>query len=178
MVVSDNAGGAAAATEHCSRADTGGSASSATSCASTRPPSGSAATARRSRATASRPRTPTLVRTELRDGAAAGEAVAELLALPDPPTALLTAQNVITVGAIRRLRALDRHHAVAMVGFDDLELADALEPALSVMAQDAPALGRAAAELLFARLDGVDGGYRRIEVPTTLIARGSGELAP
>ncbi len=121
---------------------------------------------------------PDLVRTELRDGAAAGEAVAALLALPDPPTALLTAQNVISVGAIRRLRALDRHHAVAMIGFDDLELADALEPAISVIAQDAAALGRAAAELLFARLDGADGGYRRVEVPTTLIARGSGELAP
>ena len=46
-----------------------------------------------------------------------------------------------------------------------------------MIAQDAAALGRAAAELLFARLDGVDGGFRRIEVPTTLIARGSGELA-
>ena len=84
---------------------------------------------------------PALIRTGLRNSAAASEAVAGLLALSPPPTALLTAQNLITVGAIHRLRALDRHHAVAMIGFDDLELADALEPGLSVIAQDARAIG-------------------------------------
>ena len=120
---------------------------------------------------------PALIRTGLRNSAAASEAVAGLLALSPPPTALLTAQNLITVGAIHRLRALDRHHAVAMIGFDDLELADALEPGLSVIAQDARAMGRTAAELLFAQLDGESAGFRHIEVPTTLIARGSGELA-
>ena len=120
---------------------------------------------------------PALIRTGLRNSDAASEAVAGLLALTPPPTALLTAQNLITVGAIHRLRALDRHHAVAMIGFDDLELADALEPGLSVIAQDARAMGRTAAELLFAQLDGESDGFRHIEVPTTLIARGSGELA-
>ena len=121
---------------------------------------------------------PELVRVELRGGAMASEAAAELLALPEPPTALLSAQNLITVGTIRRLRVLGRQQEVALMGFDDLELADALEPGLSVVAQDATRLGQAAAELLFARLDGEDGGFSRIEVPTTLIARGSGELAP
>ena len=46
------------------------------------------------------------------------------------------------------------------------------------MAQDPGGLGRAAAELLFERLDGFDGPSRRIVLPTTLIERGSGELAP
>ena len=40
------------------------------------------------------------------------------------------------------------------------------------------ALGRSAAELLFSRLDGFTGPSRRVVHPTTLIARGSGELAP
>ena len=121
---------------------------------------------------------PALVRVELRGGEMAGDAAADLLAAADPPTALVTAQNLITVGAVRRLRALGRQGDVALIGFDDLVLADALEPALTVIAQDAGALGRAAAELLFSRLDGVDGTFRRVEVPTTLIVRGSGELAP
>ena len=97
---------------------------------------------------------------------------------PIPPTALFTAQNLITIGAVERLRALDRHRTVALVGFDDLPLADVVEPGLTVVAQDADQLGRLTAEQLFARLDGDDGPTVQAVVPTTLIARGSGELAP
>jgi LacI family transcriptional regulator len=118
-----------------------------------------------------------LVRLELRGSAMAAAAAGELLALVDPPTALLSGQNLITVGTVQRLRALGRQHDVALVGFDDLTLADALEPGLTVVAQDAAALGRATAERLFARLDGDIGPSRRILLPTTLIARGSGEIA-
>ena len=67
---------------------------------------------------------------------------------------------------------------MALVGFDDLPLADAVEPGLTVVAQDPGELGRLTAELLFARLDGDGGPTRRVEVPTVLIERGSGELAP
>ena len=115
---------------------------------------------------------------ELHDSATASEATAELLGLDDPPSALFTAQNLITIGAVARLRALGRHRDVALVGFDDLTLADAVEPGLTVVAQDADQLGRLTAELLFARLDGDGGPTRRVVVPTTLIERGSGELAP
>jgi LacI family transcriptional regulator len=119
-----------------------------------------------------------LVRMGLQDSGAASEATAELLGLDDPPTALFTAQNLITIGAVARLRALGRHRDVALVGFDDLTLADAVEPGLTVVAQDADQLGRLTAELLFARLDGEGGPTRRVVVPTTLIKRGSGELTP
>jgi LacI family transcriptional regulator len=67
---------------------------------------------------------------------------------------------------------------VALVGFDDIELADLLEPGLTVVAQDAAALGRTAAERLFRQLDGTLLTPERIEIPTRLIARGSGELPP
>ena len=65
-----------------------------------------------------------------------------------------------------------------MVGFDDIPLADAVDPGVTVVAQDPHALGRTAAELLFDRLDGFSGPSRHVVVPTTLIERGSGELAP
>jgi LacI family transcriptional regulator len=39
-------------------------------------------------------------------------------------------------------------------------------------------MGRRAAELLFARLDGGDGPAQHVVVPTPLIVRGSGEIAP
>ena len=119
-----------------------------------------------------------LVRMELRGSAAASEATAALLQLDDPPSALFTAQNLITIGAVERLRALDAHRRVALVGFDDLPLASAVEPGLTVVAQDAGELGRLTAERLFARLDGDRGPTRQVVVPTRLIERGSGELAP
>jgi LacI family transcriptional regulator len=121
---------------------------------------------------------PALVRMDLHDSRAASEAAGELLAGDAPPTALFTAQNLITIGAVERLRRLGLQRRVALVGFDDLALADALEPGLTVVAQDAERLGRATAERLFARLDGDRGAARRVIVPTVLIERGSGELRP
>ena len=121
---------------------------------------------------------PALVRMELSDSAAARAAAAELLALDDPPTAIFAAQNLITIGAVQALRARGLQHSVALVGFDDVPLADALDPGLTVVAQDAVALGRTAAERLFARLDGDAGPTQTVVLPTTLIARGSGEIAP
>lgn len=119
---------------------------------------------------------PALVRPELRDSAAGQRAARELLQGHEPPTALFTSQSLITIGAIEALRALRLQHQVALVGFDDVVLAGALEPAVTVVAQDPAALGRTAAELLFSRLDGDTSPFRRIVLPTTLIKRGSGEL--
>jgi LacI family transcriptional regulator len=119
-----------------------------------------------------------LVRMDLHDSEPATAAAEELLSGPDAPTALFTAQNLITIGALTSLRALGLHRRVALVGFDDLPLAEAVEPGLTVVAQDPVELGRLTAERLFARLDGDRGPTRRLVVPTRLIARGSGELAP
>ena len=119
---------------------------------------------------------PALVRMGLHDSRAASEAAGDLLAGEAAPTALVSAQDVITIGTVDRLRTLDLRSTVALVGFDDLVLADAVDPALTVVAQDGDRLGRAAAELLFARLDGDRGAARRVVVPTTLVVRGSGEL--
>ncbi len=55
---------------------------------------------------------------------------------------------------------------MALVSFDDIVLADAVSPGLTVVAQDPRGLGRAAAELLFERLDGFDGPSRRVVLPT------------
>jgi LacI family transcriptional regulator len=115
---------------------------------------------------------PAIERTELVSSEHGYAATLELLQGKHPPTALFTGQNLITIGAIRALRALGRQRSVALVGFDDITLGDLVEPGVSVVAQDPHALGRRAGELLFAR----DGESRLVVVPTTLIERGSGEI--
>ena len=93
------------------------------------------------------------------------------------PTALFTAQNYITLGAVKALHALGLQHEVALVGFDDLAMADVIDPGLTVVAQDAEELGRRAGALLFSRLSGRKADSVREIVPVSLIRRGSGELA-
>jgi LacI family transcriptional regulator len=120
----------------------------------------------------------TLVKTGLRGSDAALHAVDELLALPDPPTAIFTSQNLLTIGGIRGLRSAGRQHEVALIGFDDVALGDIVEPAVSVVAQDPQGIGRAAAELLFRRMEGDTSQSVHQVVPVQLIARGSGEIKP
>jgi LacI family transcriptional regulator len=119
-----------------------------------------------------------LIRTELRDPEAAGAAIDDMLALPEPPTAFFTAQNLLTIGGVRALRRAGREREIALIGFDDISLADMLDPAISVVAQDPQAMGRAAADQLFRRLDGDTSPAVHRVIPVTLIARGSGEILP
>ncbi|MEU1278002.1 LacI family DNA-binding transcriptional regulator [Streptomyces sp. NPDC005805] len=106
---------------------------------------------------------------------AAGAARA-LLALPDPPTALFAGNNVAATGAVTELARSGRRRDVALVAFDDLPLAEALDPPLTAVAQDPAAIGRAAAETALARLDGDRSRARSVPVSTRLVPRGSGEL--
>ncbi|PZG00763.1 LacI family DNA-binding transcriptional regulator [Micromonospora deserti] len=104
------------------------------------------------------------------------DAVRRLLAADTPPTALFTAQNLVTIGAIRALQHLGRQQQVALVGFDDFPLADLLQPAVTVVAQNPSGMGRVAAALIFRRLDGEQWQPTTHLVATRLIPRGSGEI--
>jgi LacI family transcriptional regulator len=109
---------------------------------------------------------------------AAYDVVTAWMTADDPPTALYPSQNLLTIGALRALHDLDLQHRVAMVSFDDVFLADLLDPAVTVMAQHPAQMGRIAAERVFARLDGNDFPAADLVVPATLLVRGSGEIAP
>jgi LacI family transcriptional regulator len=120
----------------------------------------------------------TIVRLDVRGGPVAAAEVQALLSGDAPPTALFTAQNLITIGAVLALKRLGRSQQVALVGFDDIDLSDAVDPGLTVVAQNPIALGRTAAELLFARIDGDRSPPRLVTEPTQLLVRGSGEVRP
>ncbi len=119
---------------------------------------------------------PDLVIHGVADADQAARVLDGLLALPRPPTAIFSGQNLITMGCVRALRARNRQHAIALVGFDDFAMADLLEPAITVVSQDARAMGRKAAELLFERILAADSPVNTYVVPAQLIARGSGEI--
>jgi LacI family transcriptional regulator len=122
------------------------------------------------------PDDPYLVRHQLFRARDAYDTTRELMLGPAPPTALFTGQNLITIEAVSALHELGLQRRVALVGFDDVTLAGAVEPGLTVVAQDPTALGRSAAELLLARLDGDAAGSRQVTLPLGLIERGSGEI--
>jgi LacI family transcriptional regulator len=78
------------------------------------------------------------------------------------------------VGAVRAISPARAR--VALVGFDDFELADMLPVPVTVVRHDPIEMGRRAAELLFARLAGDDRPPQRIVLDTELVVRGSGEV--
>jgi LacI family transcriptional regulator len=119
-----------------------------------------------------------LVCPDLRGSEAAEATAARLLDLPEPPTALFTAQNLLTLGAMRALRAGGLQHRIGLIGFDDFPLADMVEPAITVVRQDVPRIGRTAADLLFTRIEGDRSPPVHAVVPAVLIRRGSGEIPP
>jgi LacI family transcriptional regulator len=120
----------------------------------------------------------TLIRTGLRDPEAAAGAIDQLLAREMPATAFFTSQNLLTIGGLHAIRNARREHEVALIGFDDIPLSDVVEPAVSVVAQNPQAIGSAAADLLFRRLDGDRSPAVHQVIPVELIPRGSGEIAP
>ncbi|MFF4339011.1 LacI family DNA-binding transcriptional regulator [Kitasatospora sp. NPDC001540] len=105
-----------------------------------------------------------------RTAAEAERAALALLALPEPPTALFASNVNAATGALLALGRSGRRD-VALLSFDDLPLAEVLDPPLSAVAQAPALLGATAARLALARLDG-DGTPPRTEtVPTRLVLR-------
>ena len=106
----------------------------------------------------------------------ARQTVSELMALPRErrPTAIFAGNNRCTVGA---LHALDgKRKRVALVGFDDFELAGLL--GVTVVRTDPYRMGLLGAELAFDRIDGDERDPQRLMVPAELVERGSGEIRP
>jgi LacI family transcriptional regulator len=72
----------------------------------------------------------------------------------------------------------ERRTDIALVGFGDFAMADALDPAVSVVDHDGAAIGREAAARLLRRIQEPELPAATIHVPVALLQRGSGELLP
>ncbi|TDD45598.1 LacI family transcriptional regulator [Kribbella antibiotica] len=98
--------------------------------------------------------TKNLVRRSEYKAAGAHRAAASLLSQPNPPDALLVANNAMAVGVLRALQELNLRPGrdVGVVAFDDAPWAELLDPPLTVVAQPAYEIGTEAARLLLARI--------------------------
>ncbi|GAC1385895.1 MAG: LacI family DNA-binding transcriptional regulator [Herpetosiphon sp.] len=111
------------------------------------------------------------------EGAAHGRRGArKLLSLPNPPTALLAINDMFALGAYAGARdvGLRVPDGVSIVGFDDIVLADIVDPPLTTVRQPLPEMMQTAVAFLIGRINGTrTGAPEHIAVVPDLIIRGS-----
>jgi len=108
-------------------------------------------------------------------GEASGAAGAELLlALPEPPTAILTANDVSAFGVMRILhsRELATGRDVSVIGFDDVGIASHWQPALTTIAQPFRRIGFLLMQSLLSVLSGANVNPQKV-IDTRLVVRSS-----
>jgi LacI family transcriptional regulator len=82
----------------------------------------------------------------------------ELLALPTPPTAILSCNNKMTLGLMRAMaeQRVPCPEAISVIGFDDFEWSANFSPRLTTMGQPTRAMGRKAMEMLLDQIKAPD----------------------
>ena len=102
-------------------------------------------------------------------------AMNELLDLAQPPTAVFVASDLVAFGGLVAIkqRGLEVPTDVALVGFDDVQLAHYVDPPLTTVRLPAYALGYQAATLLTRLIDGEPVKEGEILLQTELLVRQS-----
>lgn len=94
-------------------------------------------------------------------------ALARMLDVRHPPTALVLGNNMVTVATISELRkrGITPPRGIATVSFDDFPWADSFQPRLTTMSQPVDELGSIAVQLLLERIadPGLDARHVRLE---------------
>jgi LacI family transcriptional regulator len=109
---------------------------------------------------------------EIGGGLAAAE---HLLDLAEPPTAIFAFNDNMAIGAIRaaHARGFRVPADISIVGFDDLEEAEIVSPALTTIRQPLAEMGRIAVSLLIRLLDNQRLEALHVELGTRLVIRES-----
>jgi len=98
--------------------------------------------------------------------------------LPVAPSAVFAASDMMAIGALKAFRqaGLQAPRDIAMVSFDDIPIASAIEPALTTVRQPIERMGAMAVDVLLSVLAGPpepDAPVHRIILPTELVVRAS-----
>ncbi|ORV83838.1 LacI family DNA-binding transcriptional regulator [Mycolicibacterium iranicum] len=98
----------------------------------------------------------------------------QLLSMSSRPTAIIAADNLMALGALAavRMHGLRLGADIEVIAFDDIEWLAHFDPPISVIAQDATAVGRCAVELLIGVINGDK--PESVVLPTTFIDRSAG----
>ncbi|MGA8722988.1 MAG: LacI family DNA-binding transcriptional regulator [Solirubrobacteraceae bacterium] len=101
----------------------------------------------------------------------ARELAERLLRLPDPPTAIFAASDVQAMGVLAAARSMRLRvpQDLAVIGFDDIEVAEVL--GLTTVHQPLRETGARGVELLLTAIDGIGGEPTEELAPLTVIAR-------
>jgi LacI family transcriptional regulator, repressor for deo operon, udp, cdd, tsx, nupC, and nupG len=99
----------------------------------------------------------------------------KLLALEKPPTAIFAANDAMAIGAIKAVRHRGGRvpDDVAVVGFDDIQMASIFEPGVTTIAQPMFDIGKQAMKLLLQLIDGEEVERRQFVLPDRLVIRES-----
>ena len=133
-------------------------------------------------------RLPCILDTSVKDYKSAEYAILSLLDGSSPPDAIFALKNSTTIFAFEVLQRLNIRvpETIALLGFDDFELASTVRPSISVIQQPIEEIGRRAAEILFDQMlverkinvPGSARTARRITCETRLIQRASCGCTP
>jgi DNA-binding LacI/PurR family transcriptional regulator len=99
------------------------------------------------------------------------QVAAEMLSLPEPPTAIFAATDFQALGVLKAARQLKVRvpEQLAVVGFDDLDMAEYAD--LTTVRQHLDESGRLAAEIVLSRIADPARPAQHIHLPLTLIER-------
>jgi LacI family transcriptional regulator len=100
-----------------------------------------------------------------------------LLSSPNPPTAIVNGANFVLPGVLRAIREQGRKvgRDLALVACDDLDICQAYDPPITVVARNLPMVGQMLAHLLFKTIE--HGGGQVATLPTQLIVRESSSFS-
>jgi len=106
--------------------------------------------------------------------AAGRDGMRRLMALPDRPTAVLCGNDVLALGALFEAQSmgLSAPRDVSITGFDDLDIAREIAPALTTIHAPVEEMGRLAADYLLARNDAETALFQR-NIAAELVVRAS-----
>lgn len=128
-----------------------------------------------------------LLDTSVKDYKSAEYAIESLLSTPNPPDAIFTLKNSTTIFAFEALQKLNVAipGSVALLGYDDFQLAATVRPSISVVEQPIEEIARLAGEALFEQLSAPDaarairnGKPQHIRLDTRLVLRASCGCSP
>lgn len=118
---------------------------------------------------------PTLLLGEKSDYESGTRLTARLLDLENPPTAIFTGNNLLTLGALEVINQRGQRipEDVAIIGFDDVYWANSLNPPLTAVRQPGFEIGKKAMELLMQRIQSPDAATLDVIFKTELMVRKS-----